>query len=58
MVNIQAPVNPAAPGGFTFSFNIAPNMIPAGIPVPMQAIGINFTTVKLYTGNTAFLEGL
>jgi hypothetical protein len=58
IVNIQQPVNPAAPGGVTFSFNIAPGTLPAGVPVPMQAIAIDFTALKLYTGNTAILEGL
>lgn len=46
------------PGWATASFNIAANSVPANISIPMQVIGLNATTLKLYTGNTAILEGL
>lgn len=58
IVSLSQPVDPRAPGGVTFSLSIPPSVVPAGIPISMQAIGINFSTGKAYTGNTAILEGL
>ena len=57
---VIAPSGPVLPfsGGRTFSIPIAPGSLPAGAPVPLQAVGINFTSGNVYLGNTAVLEAL
>lgn len=58
IVQITVPVAPGVnSGGFTLTFNVAANSVPPNVPINMQIIGINFTTGKIYTGNTAVLEG-
>lgn len=57
VIALQAPVAPYS-GGTTFSLGITAGSVPVGFPIPMQALGINFTTGGLYLGNTATLEAL
>ena len=57
IITLQAAVPPFA-GGTTFSIPLAAGSVPAGAPVPLQAVAINFTNGNVYLGNTAALEGL
>jgi len=58
IIALNLPVTAANKGFATASFNIAAGTVPANVPIPMQVIGLNASTLKLYTGNTANLEGL
>jgi hypothetical protein len=43
-------------GGFDYTFTIGGGTIPPGLAIPVQAIGINFTTLRIFTGNTAVIQ--